>query len=50
MREEGIELSNIYKSTGKVVEVPSIYSSIGEVGKANPWVTLNALRALRDKE
>ena len=50
VREEGIELSNIYKSTGKVVEVPSIYSSLGEVGKANPWVTLNALRALKDKE
>ena len=50
VKEEGIDLSNIYKSTGKVVEVPSIYSSIGEVGKANPWVTLNALRALRDKE
>jgi len=50
VREEGIDLSNIYKSTGKVVEVPSIYSSLGEVAKANPWVTLNALRALRDKE
>ena len=50
VKEEGIDLSNIYKSTGKVVEVPSIYSSIGEVGKANPWVTLNALRALKDKE
>jgi len=49
VREEGIDLSNIYKSMGKVVEVPSIYSSLGEVGKANPWVTLNALRALRDK-
>jgi len=50
VQEEGIDLSNIYKSMGKVVEVPSIYSSLGEVGKANPWVTLNALRALRDKE
>ena len=50
VKEEGIDLSNIYKSTGKVVEVPSIYSSLGEVGKANPWVTLNALRALKDKE
>ena len=50
VREEGIDLSNIYKSMGKVVEVPSIYSSLGEVGKANPWVTLNALRALKDKE
>ena len=50
VREEGIDLSNIYKSMGKVVEVPSIYSSLGEVGKANPWVTLNALRALKDRE
>ena len=50
VKEEGIDLANIYKSTGKVVEVPSIYSSLGEVGKANPWVTLNALRALKDKE
>ena len=48
--EEGIDLSNLYKSSGRVVEVPSIYLSLGEVGKPNPWVTLNALRALKDKE
>jgi hypothetical protein len=32
------------------VEVPTIYSSLGEIGKANPWVTLNALRALKGFE
>jgi hypothetical protein len=50
VQEEGVDLSNIYKSAGKVVEVPNIYSSLGEVGKANPWVTLNALRALRSHD
>jgi hypothetical protein len=47
---EGVDLSNVYKSAGKVVEVPNIYSSLGEIGKANPWVTLNALRALKGFE
>jgi hypothetical protein len=50
VQEEGVDLSNVYQSPGKVVEVPSIYSSLGEVGKANPWVTLNALRALKNHE
>jgi hypothetical protein len=50
VQEEGVDLSNIYKSAGKVVEVPNIYASLGEVGKANPWVTLNALRALRSHD
>ncbi len=50
VREEGVDLSNVYKSAGKVVEVPNIYSSLGEIGKANPWVTLNALRALKGLE
>jgi hypothetical protein len=49
-QEEGVDLSNVYKSAGKVVEVPTIYSSLGEIGKANPWVTLNALRALKGLE
>jgi hypothetical protein len=48
-REEGIDLANLYTSGGKVAEVPNIYSSLGEVGGANPWTTLNALRALRIK-
>jgi hypothetical protein len=50
VQEEGIDRSNVYKSAGKVVEVPAIYSSLGEVGKANHWVTLNALRALKGRE
>jgi hypothetical protein len=49
VREEGVDLSNINKSAGKVVEVPNIYSSLGEVSRANPWVTLNALRALKSR-
>jgi len=50
VQEEGVDLYNIYKSGGKVVEVPNIYPSLGEVGKANPWVTLNALRVLKGHE
>jgi hypothetical protein len=50
VQEEGVDLSNVYKSSGKVVEVPRIYSGLGVVGEANPWVTLNALRALKDRE
>ena len=50
LQEEGIDISNVYKSPGKVVEVPSIYSSLGEVSKPNAWVTLNALRALKGTE
>src|SRR5207245_4000988 len=49
-QEEGVDLSNIFKSGGKVAEIPSIYPSLGEVGKDNPWVTLNALRALRNQD
>lgn len=50
VKEEGVDLSNIYKSRGSVAEVPEIYSSLGEVGKPNPWVTLNALRVLKNPE
>jgi hypothetical protein len=50
VQEEGVDLSNVYRSAGKVGEVPNIYSSLGEIGKANPWVTLNALRALKSFE
>jgi hypothetical protein len=45
-REEGIDLANLYTSGGRIAEVPDIYSSLGEVGRANAWITLNALRAL----
>ena len=47
VKEEGVDLSNIYASGGKVAEIPAIYSSLGQAGKSNPWVTLNALRVLR---
>jgi hypothetical protein len=47
VKEEGVDLSNIYKSGGKVAEVPRIYSDLGEVGGSNPWITLNALRVLK---
>lgn len=50
VKEEGIDLSNLYKSGGKVAQVPSIYSSMGEVGRSNPRVTLNALRVLKTPE
>jgi len=31
-----------------VAHVPEIYKSLGVVGRANPWVTLNALRVLKE--
>lgn len=46
-REEGIDLANLYTSGGRVAEVPNVYSSLGEVGRANAWITLNVLRALK---
>jgi len=30
-----------------IMEVPRIYSCLGPVGEPNPWVTLNAMRALK---
>ncbi len=30
-----------------IAQVPNIYSTLGEVGRQNPWVTLNALRVLK---
>ncbi len=45
--EEGVDLANLYKSGGKVADVPNVYLSLGEVGKPNPWITLNALRVLK---
>jgi hypothetical protein len=47
--EPGVDRSNVYNSPGKIVEVPGIYSSLGAVGKASPWVTLNALRVLKNQ-
>ncbi len=34
----------------ETVVVPSIYGSLGEVGRPNPWTTLNALRVLKRLE
>ena len=34
----------------KVTDVPRIYSSLGQVGDSNPWITLNALRVLKGRE
>ncbi len=34
----------------RVADIPSIYSSIGPVGSPNDWVTLNALRVLKEQE
>jgi hypothetical protein len=48
LQGEGAGLSATYKSGERVADVPGIYSSLGEVGRANSWVTLNALRALKD--
>ncbi len=31
-----------------VAHVPEIYKSLGAVGRTNPWVTLNALRVLKE--
>jgi len=49
IKEESVDAANRYKVGGKVADVPRIYSSLGDVGKPNPWVTLNALRALKDQ-
>ncbi len=49
-RDPTVEVSKIYSSGGKVAEIPAIYASLGEVGRANPWITLNALRVLKARE
>ncbi len=46
-RDPTVEVSKIYSSGAKVAEIPAIYTSLGEVGRANPWITLNALRVLK---
>ena len=50
VKEEGVDLSNLYKSGGRVSEIPGIYASLGEVGRSNPWITLTALRVLKTPE
>ncbi len=34
----------------RIADVPAIYESLVRVGSSSPWVTLNALRALRESE
>ncbi len=50
VRDEKLEPADIYTKGGSVAEIPAIYNSLGEVGRANPWITLNALRALKGAE
>ena len=48
--DEKLDRADIYAKGGNVAETPGIYTSLGEVGRANPWITLNALRALKAAE
>jgi hypothetical protein len=48
--DEKLDRADIYTKGGNVAETPTIYESFGEIGRANPWITLNALRALKAAE
>ena len=50
VRDEKLDPADIYTKGSSVAEIPAIYASLGEVGRANPWVTLNALRAMKNME
>jgi hypothetical protein len=50
VKDEKLDAADVYTKGGSLAETPAIYSSLGEVGRANPWVTLNALRALKHME
>jgi hypothetical protein len=50
LRDEKLDPADVYTKGGSVAETPEIYASLGEVGRANPWITLNALRALKAAE
>jgi hypothetical protein len=50
VRDEKLDPADIYTKGSRVAEIPAIYASLGEVGRPNPWVTLNALRALKSAE
>ena len=50
VRDEKLEPSDLYTKGGSVAETPAIYAALGEVGRSNPWITLNALRALKAVE
>ncbi len=47
-KDPTVEVSKIYSSGGRVADIPNIYASLGEVGHTNPWITLNALRVLKE--
>ena len=47
LRDEKLDPADVYTKGGSVAETPAIYASLGEVGHSNPWITLNALRALK---
>ena len=47
VRDEKLDPADVYAKGGSVAETPAIYASLGEVGRSNPWITLNALRALK---
>lgn len=46
--DNAVDRSNLYTASGKVAQIPSIYRSLGETGRPNAWVTLNALRVLKN--
>ena len=50
VRDEKLDPADVYTKGGSVAETPAIYASLGEVGRSNPWITLNALRALKGAE
>jgi len=50
VRDEKLDPADVYTKGGSVAQIPAIYSSLGEVGRPNPWITLNALRALKGAE
>ena len=50
VRDEKLDPADVYTKGGSVAEVPAIYAGLGEIGRSNPWITLNALRALKSAE
>ena len=50
VRDEKLDPADVYTKGGNVAQIPAICSSLGEVGRPNPWITLNAFRALKGAE
>jgi hypothetical protein len=46
--DDTVEISKIYSTGTRVAQIPRIYQSLGQPGQANPWVTLNSLRVLKN--